>query len=164
MGVEFASCSLNDWAAKASLIKTSNALYPIRLYQNTFFAVQFIDDEKELLRPKAYCLKVNDQAIAWCMVYYVNHEVIRIRGLYTDPSFRSQGYMATLISNVISNYQYQAKKCLMFSLSGTVAYLEKQGFQKVTGFTPRPIEIYNSDTETYTCDPEDKITLLEKRF
>lgn len=155
---------LDEWLEVASKIQSSAMSSKPTLSDNIFSSLQFIDEEIEVSKQqKAFCLVVGNQKeqvkIAWASIYYISPTVLRLRGLYVEPTYRQHGQMSFLLKEIFKLYIKQAKKVLSFSTPRGLEFHEKFGFRQVKNFIPRPVEFYDIKTGTYTCDKDEVISL-----
>lgn len=165
MAISIRECTLADWQGNAERIDTGKYRRPILIHQNLFMSCQFMGDEAlEMMRPKAFCLEADGLQVAWALVYFLSPKVLRLRGLYVDPSHRQKGYMRSLIDYVCEHYKGQGEKLLSFSTPQGLDFHLRSGFKLVDEFQPRPVEHYDPVTGQSLCDEGFLYTLFERKI
>ena len=94
--------------------------------------------ERVLLFPIAATL--SGERIAWTSVYNISDTAVRVRGIYVNPEFRSNGIGRSMVEYAISLWPEQWSNCFMYARASNVERYARWGFRPVKSYGMRSFE------------------------
>lgn len=163
MAPSISKCSTLEWFENFKKIDPAisgeDPFYPA----NTFFAQQYFGLEifKKATR-EAYALNFEEHNRAWLLCCPLSDEVIRLRGIYCEESFRRRGFAKLLVNEVCQLKKKTYRTAVLFVPQSKLNFYEACGFSSCNSFTPRKLEYFNPQSQTYELEMGETFSIMIK--
>jgi GNAT superfamily N-acetyltransferase len=103
--------------------------------------MQFVGQEffsRILLFPIA--TEYEGERVAWTSIYNISDSALRVRGIYVQPEFRSNGIGRAMVNYAIGLWPSAWRTCYMYSRASNVERYKRWGFDVVPSFSLRSFD------------------------
>lgn len=163
MALSLEACSAQEWFEKFKLIDPQISGETPFFPANIFFSQQYYGLElTKVSFRSAYALNCDGETCAWLLTYPLSDTTIRLRGIFVAPAFRNKGMGRALIQAVCQAYKDRYRYAGLFVPESMALFYQKCGFTICPDFTPRKVEFFNSETQTYDLEKGESFYFMKK--
>ncbi|MFN0245624.1 MAG: GNAT family N-acetyltransferase [Kofleriaceae bacterium] len=80
---------------------------------------------------------IDGSAVAWTSTFNVSDTVVRVRGIYVLPEYRSQGIGHRIVAHALAQWPAPWERALLYARASNVARYQRWGFERIPGHEPR---------------------------
>jgi len=116
---------------------------------NGFGQMQYAGPELPArVRYVALAAELDGARIAWTSIYNISDQALRLRGIYVEPQWRSNGIGRALVMHAIARWPERWDRVFLYARSSNVERYRRWGFEIARGHRPRSHRVGAEDGES----------------